>query len=280
MLVGSLISLDLSSSTRQDDPGGGLRHMKMHLKRFVARSLCHPRAGQFIARATADQINIKGHTIFTDSPYITPSTKASLFWGFYEAAERRLIKDYLYTNRTIIEIGSSIGVTSTFLRRYLSSEHHLYCVEPNPYLLDSLNHNIKYNNPNSPFTIMNLALSYDVPSGHKVPFSIALNNTGSKVSRDADIHGISVESTTLHSLIETLNLSDYTLICDIEGMEHDLFKYERDALFGCRQLIIELHSTTYRGEHRTIPDIKLCIIDNHGFDLVARDGNAFVFKKL
>jgi len=61
-----------------------------------------------------------------------------MFWGGYEGAETRMIRRLLRGSTTVVELGSSLGVTSAHIAALMAPGGHLVCDEANPRLLPGL----------------------------------------------------------------------------------------------------------------------------------------------
>src|SRR2546423_14009346 len=105
------------------------------LKVSMARALCHPIVGRVLGATLRNRIHAGGFGVDTSDPAIAPRVKASLFWGFYESAEIRFVRQYLRRDCDAVELGSSLGVVSCNVRRRLMPRRRLVCVEANPRLL-------------------------------------------------------------------------------------------------------------------------------------------------
>src|ERR1019366_3942812 len=74
----------------------------------------------------------------TRSNDFNPQVRAQMFWGLYESAETRLIRNYLRGSKHLVELGSSLGVTAAHVAAVMAPGGHLTCVEANPRLLPGL----------------------------------------------------------------------------------------------------------------------------------------------
>ena len=103
--------------------------MSRNPKMVLAEVLCHPAIGRLLAAFFHDRIRSAGFQFDTSSPRIAASSKAALFWRLYESAEIRYVNRWLSPDLDVVELGSSIGVVSSHIRRRLKPDRRLICVE-------------------------------------------------------------------------------------------------------------------------------------------------------
>lgn len=106
--------------------------MIFRVKIFIAKILTLPFVGSAIAVLSKDRISYRGMIIDTQNQYLTPSTKAEIFWGIYEGAEARFIQKYLTGDLGVIELGASIGIVSCCIKKKLNGKSKLIAVEAHP----------------------------------------------------------------------------------------------------------------------------------------------------
>lgn len=110
----------------------------LRVKKQVARVLCSPAIGNLLSKFLSDETPSRGLRVMTAEPIVMPATKASLFWGLYESAEVRFVKEHLRPDLDVIEAGSSIGVVSSHVAKRLRPGRKLICVEADHRLLGTL----------------------------------------------------------------------------------------------------------------------------------------------
>lgn len=217
------------------------------IKVAVAKALTHPMLGRMIGAVFGDSIPNKGRRIQTHNAAITPSTKAALFWGFYESAELRMLR-FLPNNLPVVELGASIGVMGAHAASKLQPGTRYVAVEANLELMRSLLENIDTNAPHVDLQAVYGAIDYRVAHGTPVPFAIGDSNISSRLGVDGDSNVPTVHLSTL--LQEQRIVGPYVLISDIEGAEAMMLQYDGEALERCQVAIIELHSTVAEGKAR------------------------------
>ena len=70
-----------------------------------------------------------------------------MFWGGYEGAETRMIRSMLRDSPTVVELGSSLGVTTAHIAAMMAPGGRLVCVEANPRLIPGLSERIAPHKP-------------------------------------------------------------------------------------------------------------------------------------
>jgi FkbM family methyltransferase len=263
------------------------------LKRIVASVLCHRNAGKIIAVLCRDRIPSHGCRFLTKCDAVRPADKASLFWGIYESAEYRFVRDHLLSGFDTIELGSGIGVISAHIARKLNSDCKLVCVEASPALQELLCQNVRNNAPLRDASFVQAAIYYEKHS-HE---SVSLQINGSHLSSSVDVRRdpmklLLVPCITLKSIIKAFGIGRYQLVMDIEGAEVGLIQRDREALSNCilliadREalsncilLIAELHDVEYGGKSYSVEAVRRILTEGCGFILRARYGPVCVFHR-
>jgi len=112
------------------------------LKLRVASVMASDTAGRVIGALSRNHIRHRGLWFDARSSDFSPRVRAQMFWGMYESAETRMIKSLLQASTTVIELGSSLGVTTKHIASHMATNGHLVCVEANPQLLPGLHERI------------------------------------------------------------------------------------------------------------------------------------------
>lgn len=241
------------------------------LKLFISKLLCSDFTGRIIAWVYADSIPFYGTRIDTSNDQVKNRIKALLFWRMYESSEIRFVQKYLTDQYDVIELGSSIGAVSVQLGKKTKGKH-LIAVEANAKLISSLKNNLASNHIEQTI-LLNAAYG---STGEKVWFEFGEENILGKISTQTEGKaGQWIDSISLASIISKYELKEYALVCDIEGAEIDLLLHEQAALQYCKLLIIETHSTEFKGEvysptqlQQLLLDMGFKVIDQHGVNLV------------
>jgi FkbM family methyltransferase len=233
-----------------------------------------------ISAAFRDQVPSRGVRIDTSSPSVLPSIKAALFWGIYESAEARFVTRYLRRDLDILELGSSLGVISAQIARRIGPSGKLICVEANPHLISVIEKNVRQNCALTRGRVVHGALPYDggAQQSH-VAFAINADNTTSRLAGgDAGMEVVQVPALTVEGLLKEHGIGEYALVSDVEGAEIGFIENDGE-LSLCRQLIIELHETNWRGRHYTVEKMRETLERRHEFRVRAQHGPVFVFEK-
>jgi len=151
------------------------------------------------------------------------------------------------------------------------------CVEPNPFLIKTLEKNIKLNAAWKKVSILNRALDY---SGQdQIRLSVCKNNLGSEVKYGNVGEFVAVKATTLSELITEYEIEEFALVSDAEGGEAGMIIRDATVLSRCRQMIIELHPILFEGEFYSVESLREKVESMHGFRLIARRHGLHVFEK-
>lgn len=159
--------------------------------------------------------------------------------GNYENEEFELISKWLPADRSVIELGGCLGVVSAHLRRTIDSDRQLIIVEANPNIIETCHANACRPSPASPTTVICGAIAY---GKDEVAFHIRRNLHVSHIADATAESNFISPAYTLAKITEYLRESgEFTLICDVEGCEYDLFQHDRPVLERCGLAIVETH---------------------------------------
>lgn len=247
------------------------------LKLLVSRVICSKWFGTVIGWAYRDRIPFHGARV-TVSNAIPPQNKALLFWGLYESAEYRFIRDYLSPSLPVIEAGAGVGAISSVIASLLEPGQNLVCIEGNPNILPLLRGNLANNAAHVRWEVIEGAVGSHTDV---VEFGIAENNLCSAAVEqpDARRRTVSVRCVPVSSVLAQMKWpGSYQLVADIEGGEAAMIVDDSDALAGCKRMIIELHGTHHQGTDYSIADLQR-MIEAQGFVAVARHGAVRVFER-
>jgi hypothetical protein len=137
--------------------------------------------GLVISAMSDDLLPCGTCTVDVSASVVLPSVKARIFWGFYEQYELQFIRRYIGDDLDIIELGASLGVTTSHLAQILPLSRALICVEADPRLIEIIATNVQRNAPWRPITIVHAAVDYS--GSDRVQFSLNANNAWSKLGR-------------------------------------------------------------------------------------------------
>ncbi|MFN7948948.1 MAG: FkbM family methyltransferase [Blastocatellia bacterium] len=189
-------------------------------------------------------VRVDGLSFSVAAPQLMTSQKAQFLQNRYELPERVAIRQYFDPELPVVEFGAAIGVVSCLINRKLQHPKQHVVVEANPSLMPVLEENRRRNR--CQFTVLERAVAYGTP---EVTFNINRNcflasNAMADMPAEA-YEQISVPAITLREIIEAHQFDRCTLICDIEGGEADLLRYEGDLIRErVSTIIMEVHAWT------------------------------------
>lgn len=255
--------------------------MKLSLfKSFVYRLLCNSISGTIVTTVfskTIPDIRWPRFRFVIPRQAVNKKIMASVFWGFYESAEIRFIERYFDGNTDVIEFGGSIGIVSSHIASKLKPGKKLLTIEANPFLIETIRRNVsRYIALGAEYRLFNKAVGYHSPC---VSLHITDNNTETRIGDDLADGSQTIPTCRLSDIIAQEQISNYTLVCDIEGSEAEVFENDKDSLQRCRQLFVELHDTAYNGKHYTVDSLLNILINEHGFRLRAHYRPVFLLEK-
>ncbi len=243
------------------------------VKRQVGKLILTNFTGNIIRKVLNNKIPYRNTIIQTNYPQIEGSIVASLYLGSYESGEARFINSYLRPDLPVVELGSSIGVVSTQICKKTSQK--VYLLEANSDLIPIIKTNLSNNNVSN-YELVNYAISYNKDG---IYFVKGNNNTTGRVTNENLPGAVEISGYTFGQILHQFNIEGaYTLVCDIEGMELEIIKNDKDALSRCKQLIIELHETSLDGHRYSCDNLKSMLLDQ-GFSLKDTHGGNFVFER-
>ena len=248
-------------------------------KNFIFRFCCNKVTGTIISKIFSNNIpdlRWLNYRFLINPQKVNKKIAASIFFGFYESSEIRFVHKYYSGDSDVIELGGSLGIVSSHIGSLMKPDRKHIVVEPNPFLISVAKKNIEKHSKGN-FKLINAALNY---SSQKSRLAITTNNTANHLVAEMTGDGkiFEVDSLTLGSLVEGEKLTDYTLVCDIEGSEIDFLLNDAKALASCKEILIELHDTRNNDTFYSIADLKTLILKS-GFKLVENEGPVFVFRR-
>jgi FkbM family methyltransferase len=240
------------------------------IKQLVASFLGSSFFGRAITFFSKDTIpSLRGEGIFMrNSPGISRSVKAHFFFGMYESGEMKFIKQFLPSNENVIELGSSLGIVSSYINKH-KSPRKLILVEANPKLMTDLRENLVVNRVPK-YVLYNQAIGNS--GTDSIQFIEGSSNTTGSVNQNDSLtnKAIMVPVITLSEIIEENGIDSYVLVCDIEGSETCILN-DANNLAGCKMFIMELHETVEHGRVVTVPELKKQVM-RIGFEILGEHG--------
>ena len=218
------------------------------MKLRVARLVTSDKAGSIDA-LPGNRVRHHGLWFDVRSSDFSPRVRAQMFWGIYESAETRMIRGLLHGSTAVVELGSSLGVTSAHIAALMAPGGRLVCVEANPRLLPGLRERLARRTGSLQVDFIHAAVA-----GHCDGAVLALSprTMSSRLGAIRPHHtAVGVPTVTLREILRRTGVSDFDLVSDIEGAESAFLLQDPDVLRRCRRAVIELHDTTVDG--RAVP---------------------------
>lgn len=239
------------------------------LKLRVAKVLAGDRAGRVIGALTGNRVRHQGLWFDVHSRDFSPGVRAQMFWGAYEGTETRMIRDFLRDSRTVVELGSSLGVTSAHIAAGMVPGGRLICVEANPALIPGLRRRLSPWAGSLRLEVIHAAVT---THGGSTLLTVASQTVGSRLGcprEDEDT--VPVPALTLGQILNQAAIVDFDLVADIEGAEASFLLHDPSALKECRRAVLELHDTTLGGSDVSVFDL-IHALTAAGFEIAHRHG--------
>jgi FkbM family methyltransferase len=259
----------------QGELRGGLRTasaLKIRVSKLVANDV----AGRLIGALTGNRVRHQGLRFDVRSDDFSPRVRAQMFWGAYEGAETRMIRSFLTGASTVVELGSSLGVTTAHIAAVMAPGGHLVCVEANPRLIPGLRDRI------SPCaSSLRIDLIHAAVTSHcgTTLLTVASETVGSRLGRPRPHEAtVRVPAVTLREILARTGVADFDLVSDIEGAEVAFLLQDAGVLERCRRGVVELHETTVAGAKVSVFDL-IDAVRAAGFQIVSRHGPVVAFAR-
>ena len=200
----------------------------------------------------------------------------ALIKGNYEKEEVQMISSHVPPDKSVIELGGSFGIVSGLISKNLNKGVEHIIVEANPLLSEVCLKNAQAGSSNPNITLVQKAICY---SEKIIEFKIAKNPHSSSIFElpDKKVNKIvKITSITLNEIYKSLeNQEDYTLICDIEGGEEEIARYDIDTIAKAKTVIMELHPSMLQNRQSQIP----ILMRDKGFSIKEQIGNVFSWAR-
>jgi FkbM family methyltransferase len=192
-----------------------------------------------------------------------------MFWGSYEGAETRMIRGFLRDSTAVVELGSSLGVTTAHIAAIMDPRGHLVCVEANPRLVPGLRERTLQRAATQRVDIVHAAVTHYCGT---TVLTVADKNTASRLgSPRPHEETAQVPALTLREILNRTGIAEFDLVSDIEGAESSFLLSDPGALHRCRRAVLELHDTTSDGQKVSVHDLMEAAV-TAGFQIVSRYG--------
>lgn len=241
------------------------------LKRFIVVMLVNKLTGFILSLFKKQKVLFQG--VYIDKKSLNYTQLAALTFNLYESKEILFLNNYLRTDLPCIELGSSIGIVSSQICK-LNKNKKIF-VEANPNLIKTIHANLLLNKF-SDFEIINAAIAYG--TGDTVSFNFGNSNLTGTINQSKKQQAI-VNKTNLKNILkQDPEITEFTLVMDIEGAELALIENEAESLMNCKQIIAEFHDINLKDKKISFKDIKDKYLQ-HQFKLKAEYYNRYVFER-
>ena len=188
----------------------------------------------------------------------------------YEAEETAFAQRVLHPGDNVIELGGSIGILTAIVQKRIGISGRHIVVEADPLLVPVLRRNA----PNA--DVRTAAIAYS--DGRTVRFSRGATAHEGRLAGPADVEVFDAPVLRFAPLAAEMAGSHYSLLCDIEGAELDLFRHEPAAAFaGLSWAIVEVHPRQFADQGVDIEAfIALCA--DKGLALAERRADVLLLK--
>ncbi|SEP54762.1 FkbM family methyltransferase [Flavobacterium urocaniciphilum] len=245
--------------------------MLLRIKILISKLLVNNITGFLLFLFYKGTITFHGLKININYKIIRKKIAAALFFKTYESSEIRFIEKYLNNySGTIIELGSSIGVMSSFISKN-NPNSKILAFEADSRFIPIIQNNHKINN------ITNVSAFNEIIGVNGYEFFIGEDNTKGKIQKSNQNNSKNVN---LNDILDRYKIDDdFVLISDIEGAEYFVLLNSDESVFkNCSMIIIELHDIEIDGNLIT-PETMIAKMKAFGFTIVDQYAGNIVAKK-
>lgn len=242
-----------------------------NLKLIIAKILVNKTSGKIISFLCSGKIRFNGLLIDINSKEINKKVAAALWFKTYESSEIRFVAKYISGRETtILELGGSIGVMSTYVAK-LNPKARVVSIEADDRFIPVINNNYRLNG------ISNAVCFNEIIGAEGYKFVIGDSNTTGAI---VPAVGNGDPTMSLEKILVKYDINhSYVLICDIEGAEYFILQEDDSIFLNCELLIIELHYIVIDNNDISIDDM-IKNIEMKGFYVKERHGGNIVAQKL
>jgi FkbM family methyltransferase len=206
-----------------------------------------------------------------DVSELSPKIRNRLLSGAYEEYEKKMCRDFLNSNDTVVELGAAIGFIGLLCQKEIGVKNYA-SFEANPRTMEILQRNYALNGikPN----VYNLALgANDGQVDLEVGTDFWENSIVTGVPKDG-CKTVRVECGTIDTLLKRCGLVPNVLIIDIEGAEQFIDFHALPQTVN--KVIIEIHPGVIGQEMAY--DIVAALV-NRGFRVAREQNQTFAFLR-
>jgi FkbM family methyltransferase len=186
------------------------------------------------ARTHPGSVRIDGVDVALDDSWATPVIRSALYAGWYERAEREILRTTLTGRDIYLELGCGTGLLATMAARIVNPGA-VTAVDADPQMVDVTRATLARNGVNA--NVLNVAL-LNRPATATTQFYVRAPFWQSSLDWDAAAHAVTVGVADIHDTVRQLGAS--YLMLDIEGGEAALLQ---DGLPSCVSTVcVDTHS--------------------------------------
>jgi FkbM family methyltransferase len=217
--------------------------------------------------------NLDGVKVPIQGSFLAPKMRRHLMRGGYERAERKLLAKLVKEGDVVLELGASLGIVTTLLKKVIGAAGAVVAVEANKQLASYFNKQLKVNGVDAKLIH---ALGCPIWEG-AIPEKVQSQGFSFKSSslsgRAEGPGGDDVAWMTLKEIAELAGLgSPSVLMIDVEGSE-DIWCDQAPCFpQSVRTVIVEIHPHII-GETKAGESVQALI--NEGFRIAAISGTVF-----
>lgn len=224
------------------------------------------------SRLLGEVIEVDGVRVDLASEPVTDTVRTALEEGYYERAERELLRTHADPRVPALDIGAGLGYTSAVLAEVTADGVPTVAVEANPELRPGLRRTEALNGAD--FRLVSAAYGAD-PGERELYLADDFWSSSPFERRVADPdRRLTVDSLSLDGLLNRGGIEPpFQLVVDIEGAEYELLDHELGALCaGCTLLVVEFHDVVGRSREAAATRLEA-----NGFERVGAARNVAAF---
>ena len=226
-------------------PESGTLSTASPVKLWISGLVTSDMAGLVIGALSRKRIRHHGLWFDTQSADFSPRVRAQMFWGAYEGAETRMIRSVLRASSTVVELGSSLGITTAHIAAVMAPGGRLICVQANPRLVPGLSERVIPRAVGLQTDVIHAAVTGCCGTTELV---IAEESAASRIGAcQPDESVAQVPAITLREILRTSDVAEFDLVSDIEGAEAAFLLDDPGVLGTCGRAVIEFHDTVAGG---------------------------------
>ena len=258
------------SANRDGNVMAGIRsHIPLRAKLVFSDLACSDLAGRVTGTVLQHRIRHQGLVFDTRDPAFPPSMRAGMLWGIHEGDETRYIRRHLGGQATVVELGSSLGITGAHALVGMRPDGRYVGVEANPELLVPLRATLDDHRGGRSVVVRHAAIGATDGGTSRLTITGAPISSHLSSERGGDGREVDVPTMTLDGVLDAEGVTgEYALISDIEGAERFFILGDSRALDRCTRAVLELHET----DDASVEQLLDALVSVHGFEVLERRG--------